>query len=259
MGVPAFFAWLAQKHPEILVDLEDARAEQAARDGSDPATNTSLCDNLYLDFNGIIHPCCHPEGKPAPKDEAEMFANVAALLDQLVATARPAKVLVIAIDGCAPRAKMNQQRARRFRSAQERVENEKVKEALREEMRSKGQRVPQKKPPSWDHNVITPGTPFMARLAAHLRVLVEERLSSAATTTTTTTTRANESDPWRGLAVVISDATVPGEGEHKIMDFVRRQRAQVSQSVSQSVQLFHFLFYFCTSISICIVSCSTYS
>ena len=156
MGVPAFFSWLAQKHPEILVDLDEARAQvyeqERCLQGSVTHTScpaVSLCDNLYLDFNGIIHPCCHPEDKPPPKDETEMFANVAALLDQLVATVRPGKLLLIAIDGVAPRAKMNQQRARRFRSAQERVEVEAVKSQLRKDMEDRGERLPAPKPPSW--------------------------------------------------------------------------------------------------------------
>jgi len=51
----------------------------------------------------------------------------------------------------------------------------------------------------------------MWRLSECLRFYVHERLSGDAA--------------WRGLAVVLSDASVPGEGEHKIMDFVRRQRA----------------------------------
>ncbi len=38
--------------------------------------------------------------------------------------------------------------------------------------------------------------------------------------------RASNNDVWKNLTIIYSDASVPGEGEHKILDFIRSQRAQ---------------------------------
>lgn len=163
-------------------------------------------------MNGIVHPCSHPEDRPPPKDEEEMMMEIFKYTDRVVNMVRPRKLLMIAIDGVAPRAKMNQQRSRRFRSAQEAKEKEQDKAELLKMLKSQGGPIENptiKK--AWDSNEITPGTPFMDILAASLRYWIAYKLNT---------------DPaWAKMKVIISDSTVPGEGEHKIMNFIRSQRS----------------------------------
>ena len=217
MGVPSFFRWLSRKYPKIISPVLEEH--QVVEDGvklpidySAPNPNGEL-DNLYLDMNGIVHPCSHPENKPPPENEDEMLLAVFEYTNRVLNMARPRKVLMIAVDGVAPRAKMNQQRARRFRSARDaKLQNEAREQVLRER-EDYGEVIEEsvKNKKTWDSNAITPGTPFMDKLATALRYWTSFKLAT---------------DPgWRNLQVIISDATVPGEGEHKIMNFIRSQRA----------------------------------
>jgi 5'-3' exoribonuclease 2 len=178
--------------------------------GTNP--NGEEFDNLYLDMNGIVHPCSHPEDRPAPKDEEEMMMAIFKYTDRVVNMVRPRKLLMIAIDGVAPRAKMNQQRSRRFRSAQEAQEKAEDKATLLKMLKSQGGHIEEPEiKKAWDSNEITPGTPFMDLLAASLRYWIAYKLNT---------------DPaWALMKVIISDSTVPGEGEHKIMEFIRSQRS----------------------------------
>ncbi|KAG6104861.1 5'-3' exoribonuclease 2 [Claviceps sp. LM454 group G7] len=223
MGIPAAFRWLSNKYPKIIspvieeqpVVLPDGTVVPVDSMGRNP--NGEEFDNLYLDMNGIVHPCAHPEDKAAPEDEEEMMLEIFKYTDRVVNMVRPRKLLMIAVDGVAPRAKMNQQRSRRFRSAQDAKEKEENKQELLELVKQQNGGV---LPPEhavnamkkvFDNNSITPGTPFMEILAVSLRYWCQYKLNT---------------DPaWAKMKVLISDATVPGEGEHKIMNFVRSQRA----------------------------------
>uniref|UniRef100_A0A803W053 5'-3' exoribonuclease n=1 Tax=Ficedula albicollis TaxID=59894 RepID=A0A803W053_FICAL len=217
MGVPAFFRWLSRKYPSIIVNCIEEKAKECNGvkvpiDTSKPNPNEVEFDNLYLDMNGIIHPCTHPEDKPAPKNEDEMMVAIFEYIDRIFNIVRPRRLLYMAIDGVVtPRAKMNQQRSRRFRASKEGMEAAEEKQKIRQEILAKGGFLPPEEVKErFDSNCITPGTEFMDNLAKCLRYYIADRLNS---------------DPgWKNLTVILSDASAPGEGEHKIMDYIRRQR-----------------------------------
>merc|ERR1719235_2587667 len=122
---------------------------------------------------------------------------------------KPRKVFFMAIDGSAPRAKMNQQRARRFRSAKDRLEAE-------AQARERGEEVPDD---PFDSNCITPGTPFMQKLTRHLQFFVRKKMA--------------EDPAWQRPQVILSGPDIPGEGEHKIMEYIRWAKQQPDYKPNQ--------------------------
>ncbi|CAL5212325.1 unnamed protein product [Lathyrus oleraceus] len=203
MGVPVFYRWLTKKYEKVI---EDANSN---------TTPTVEYDNLYLDMNSIIHPCFHPNDDNIntcpPTTFVEVFANMFDYIDHLVTIVKPRKLLYMAIDGVAPRGKMNQQRTRRFTTAKDDEMREAEEERLRKQFEMEGKQVvPKQKCEVSDSNIITPGTEFMHELSKALKNYVSSRISSHSL--------------WKDIMVILSDSNVPGEGEHKIMSFIRKQR-----------------------------------
>lgn len=191
-GIPKLFRWLIDLYPLVLESV-----------GEGLSNNAMLVDNFYLDMNGIIHTCTHSNNdKLIPLNEQDMFLRIFAYTDRLYKLVNPKRQMFLAVDGVAPRAKMNQQRSRRFRSSKER-------EALIAEHIAKEGQLPEEE--SFDSNCITPGTEFMHRLSIAFRRWIEHKMKT---------------DPfWQnGAEVIFSGPDVPGEGEHKVMDLIREER-----------------------------------
>jgi 5'-3' exoribonuclease 1 len=165
-------------------------------------------------MNGIIHNCSHGDSDDNAiiviRTEEEMFMRIFQYIENLFNIAKPKKLLYMAIDGVAPRAKMNQQRSRRFRVAKETRD-------LVNNLLSKG-----KKPPSdlFDTNCITPGTQFMAKLSEHIKFYIRKKIK--------------EDPSWRNIKIIYSGHEDPGEGEHKIMDYIRHLKAQPDWDLNQT-------------------------
>ncbi|CAK9054743.1 unnamed protein product [Durusdinium trenchii] len=189
MGIPRFYRWLSERYPLIN---ENITAEQIPD-----------FDNLYLDMNGIIHNCSHNNtGGLCQKEESDVFVEAFSYICRLVQIIRPKKILYMAVDGCAPRAKMNQQRSRRFRAANDAREAKDLALQMGEDISG----------PHFDSNCITPGTEFMAKLTEHLRFFICKKIQ--------------EDPAWQSFTVVLSGPETAGEGEHKIMDYIRKAKAQ---------------------------------
>lgn len=155
-------------------------------------------------MNSILHTCTHSDNDTLSRmTEDQMYAAIFTYIEHLFEIIKPKQVFYMAIDGVAPRAKMNQQRARRFRTAYEAELN--LKKAIQ-----RGEVIP--KEDAFDSNSITPGTEFMAKLTDNLKYFIHKKIS--------------EDSRWANIKIVLSGHEVPGEGEHKIMSYIRSIKAK---------------------------------
>jgi 5'-3' exoribonuclease 1 len=217
-GIPRLFRWLVTLYPDVLesAHLVNFRPKQEKMSlsqnfGPKGKSAKTKVDNFYLDMNGIIHTCTHGNSDGlVPYNERTMFGSIFTYTDNLFKYVKPQNKLVLAIDGVAPRAKRNQQRARRFRAATERDEQ------IRAFIEAEG-RIPTAAD-AFDSSCITPGTAFMHRLSIAFRSWIEYKRKT--------------DNFWRQspATIVFSGADVPGEGEHKIMDLIRSDRLASSDS-----------------------------
>lgn len=179
MGVPSYFAWLLRKYEGQV--LHSTR----------PESINSGVDVLYLDFNCAIHADArhHPEITVGP----ELYCSIYNYFLQIVAESKPKQKIFIAIDGVPPVAKIDQQRVRRYKSVKE--------EQIKRELAVKHNVKLDDKP---DYNMISPGTQFMDELGEYFC----NRLPSL----------RNSNDLPDDIQIVFSPSSVPGEGEHKIIE-----------------------------------------
>lgn len=185
MGIPLYFRYLINNYDNII-----------SQNHKFPTSS-----NLYLDLNCAIHYCCREvlEENPYSKQkhnsiEHKMILNVIKYIKLLVNYSQPQKLLFIAIDGPAPKAKMVQQRQRRFKKF---YEQDKI-----QQLKSK-HNIVEEKVDVWDTNAITPGTQFMDKLAKTLKQNLET------------------DKVFQHLQIIISDSNIPGEGEHKLLHHLR--------------------------------------
>jgi len=154
--------------------------------------NTSYTsDHLLVDFNCLIYGCV-PKLPPyraedRVKWESSLLEEIKSYVVKIWRTAGSPPSVFLAVDGVVPMAKIRQQRLRRFKSVW-----------LAEKEREVGVAPDE----TWDKNAITPGTEFMEKLTISLKDLCKAR----------------------GAGWKVSGAEEPGEGEQKLMTWVRGQK-----------------------------------
>lgn len=184
MGVPAFFRKLIKKYKIIRNSPEKP------------------IKALYIDANCLFHPQCFKvlDMNKNVTDQKFLFKKMAdriiAYIDYLIRLTNPSELVYIAVDGVAPLAKINQQRMRRFGYANN----------YRNEIYKKyGMPVNE----NWSNIVITPGTIFMYNLHRRLKNHYERHV-------------ANNTDPKCTYKIIYDSYLTPGEGEHKILQHLKK-------------------------------------
>ena len=164
---------------------------------------------LCLDFNCIVYNCLSkvPTYENDELYETLLIKEVCKYVEHIWRSAGKPEELLIAVDGVVPMAKMKQQRLRRFKSIfMEPYE-------LEAGVKVVGQK-------SWDKNSITPGTLFMKKLDFALQEL------------------CNSHSCW-----TLSGFRNYGEGEHKVMNFIRNYNRKGTETETEAETETTFLVY----------------
>ena len=158
MGIPSYFGHLIRNYKDIVFRLQDSKY------------NFDSVNRLFFDLNCAIHPCAkkvadNNEYNPILQNryEQKIINETIQYIRDIINVAQPDTLVYIAIDGVAPRAKMEQQRTRRFKSIKEKATIRDIKSQYDKDY---------KNTPQWDTNAITPGTVFMEKLADKLREFI---------------------------------------------------------------------------------------
>ncbi|CRG99939.1 exonuclease, putative [Plasmodium relictum] len=173
-GIPRMYKWLTSYYPTVREELINNEKQKSV-------------DIFYIDMNGVIHHCTHANKERLPiYDEHQLFSNILQYLKSLFYLIKPKKLIYIGVDGVSPKAKMNQQRKRRFLSLFKIHENSNASNLF-------------------NPNCITTGTDFMYKINLSLnkwfKILKKKNIFN--------------------FQVLFSGSDVAGEGEHKILKFIR--------------------------------------
>jgi 5'-3' exonuclease len=153
------------------------------------------CARLFLDLNCCIHQSTNNiiqmnQSMLKETIERDIVLHTIDYIQKIVNYTNPTELLYIAIDGIPPHSKIVQQRKRRFVSAwRESLINAKKKDLNVSYA-------------EWDRNAITPGTNFMDYLSKSLHSYFDNSTKF-------------------GIKVILSDSNEPGEGEAKILDYIK--------------------------------------
>jgi 5'-3' exonuclease len=184
MGVPGFFRELIKLYPHIIRNSVNGRVS-----------------HLFLDYNCLLHPQCFKilalniDETDPDRLYDKMIKRILAFTDYLENFINPSELFYVAIDGVAPEAKISQQRQRRFGYAND-----------YRHIVMKKHNVPHNS--SWSNIVITPGTEFMHKTHLKLKAHFARK--------------AREDTKDKSCSYVYSSYLTPGEGEHKILQYIKK-------------------------------------
>jgi len=155
-------------------------------------------DILAIDMNGLFHMCAqriynygnssahmlyHSKIHLLPKTNLTLFRDVCEKIENLRNLIKPKKQIILCVDGVAGLGKMNQQRQRRYKTSIH-------------------------KSNYFNPNCFTPGTKTMDHLTKYIDWYIRSMITL--------------NPEWQHLEILLSNEKVPGEGEHKIMHYLKK-------------------------------------